>query len=97
MVLHFNRFGVYPMGMPAKVRAAYDRGDHEALRRMRAKAAITRAVNRERNQKREEKRRDELLSAEDWYREQAELKALEADPALLRRDDLLPDDDDLPF
>lgn len=84
------------MGMPYQVRVAYERGDQDALRRMRAKAARTRTKNLRRQREKAARLRDEQLSAEDWYRERLEEEMLRTDPSLQRQDHLLPEDD-LPF
>ncbi len=84
------------MGMPYQVRVAYERGDQDALRKMREKAARTRAENLRWRKEEATRLQDEQLAAEDWYRERFEEEMLRTDPFLQRQDDLLPDDD-LPF
>ncbi len=96
------------MGMPNKVREAYERNDYEAIRRMREKAARTRAENRRRKEEQdklvlarrreylaEEKRRDEEQMAEEWYRERDEFESFLV--SRQRHDHLLPEDEQVPF
>lgn len=84
------------MAVPYHVRLARERGDQDALRKMREKAARTRTENLRRRREKAARLRDEQLSAEDWYRERFEEERLRTDPVIQRRDHLLPDDD-LPF
>lgn len=65
------------------------------LRRMRQKAARTKAKNRLRNQVKDALRRDEEQAAQDWYEEKQRLEALSI--LRQRQDDLLPEDEQLPF
>lgn len=82
-------------GMPQRVREAYERGDHEALRRMREKATKTRAKNRQRRLAQKAKKKAEDEAAQEWYEERRRLEALQI--ARARHDHYLPEEDQLPF